>query len=211
MRKWIPATLIAAAWLASIALYDRLPDRIPTHWGFDGQIDGWSGKRFGAFGFPALMLGIWALLHWLPAIDPRRANYDKFRGTYDIVVAAILALMLVVHSVVLLAALGRPVNVAVIIPLAVGLLLVIIGNLLPRARPNWFFGIRTPWTLSSDRVWADTHRLGGRMMVLAGVLIAVSAFFGSPWSAILVPVAAAGAALVPVVYSYLRWRSDRRG
>jgi uncharacterized membrane protein len=211
MRKWIPAGLIVAAWLVSFALFDRLPERIPTHWGLDGQVDGWSGRTFGAFGMPAIMIAVWALCYWLPAIDPRRANYEKFRGTYDVVIASVLALMLVVHATVLAASIGMAVRVGMIVPIAVGVLLIIIGNLLPRARPNWFFGIRTPWTLSSDRVWAQTHRLGGRVMVIAGILVALSAFTGSRWPAILVPIAAAGAALVPIIYSYILWRDERRG
>jgi len=211
MRKWIPAGLIAAAWVISLAVFERLPERVPTHWGISGQVDGWSSRTFGAFALPALMLMIWGLCYWLPAIDPRRGNYAKFRGTYDIVVAAILGFMLIVHVAILAVSLGVNVPIPVVISLAVGMMLVLVGNLLPRARPNWFFGIRTPWTLSSDRVWDRTHRLGGRMMVVAGLIIAVSGFAPPPWPGILIGVAAAGAAVVPIVYSYIIWREDKRG
>jgi len=211
MRKWIPAGLIAAAWVMSLAVFERLPDRIPTHWGMSGQVDGWSSRTFGAFGLPALMLMIWGLCYWLPAIDPRRDNYAKFRGTYDMVVAVILGCMLIVHATILAVSLGRNVPSPVVISLTVGAMLVLVGNLLPRARPNWFFGIRTPWTLSSDRVWDRTHRLGGRMMVVAGLIIAISGFAPPPWPGILIAVAAVGGAVVPIVYSYVVWREDRRG
>jgi uncharacterized membrane protein len=157
------------------------------------------------------MLLIWGFCYWLPAIDPRRANYTKFRGAYDLVVAAILGLMLIVHSAVLAVGLGVNVPLPVVISLAVGTMLMIVGNVLPRARPNWFFGIRTPWTLSSDRVWERTHRLGGRAMVVAGLIIAISGFTPPPWPGILIAVAAVGAAVIPIVYSYVVWREDRRG
>ena len=209
MRKWIPMALIAAAWAMSAAAFDSLPDRMPTHWDIRGEVDGWSGRTFGAFGFPGLMLVVWGFCYWLPSIDPRRENYAKFRDTYDIVVAAIIGLMLIIHAAIIAASLGRDVPIAVIIPLVVGALLVLIGNLLPRARPNWFFGIRTPWTLSNDRVWERTHRIGGRAMVIAGLLIAASAFTDPLVTAILIPVAAVAGAMVPVVYSYVIWRGER--
>ena len=209
MRKWIPLALIVAAWAISLAVFERLPDRIPTHWNMQGEVDGWSGRAIGAFGLPAMMIAIWGLCYWLPAIDPRRESYAKFRATYDLVVAAIIALMLLVHAAVLGTSLGHDIPVAMIIPMLVGGLLVLIGNLLPRARPNWFFGIRTPWTLSNDRVWERTHRIGGRVMVLAGLLVAATAFAAPPWPGILIPVAAVGAAIVPIVYSYVVWRGER--
>ena len=209
MRKWIPFVLIVVAWAISLAAFDQLPDRIPTHWNLRGEVDGWSGRTFGAFGFPVLMIGIWGLCYWLPSIDPRRESYAKFRSTYDIVVAAIIALMLFVHATVIGTSLGYDLPVSMIIPLLVGGLLVLIGNLLPRARPNWFFGIRTPWTLSNDRVWERTHRMGGRVMVLAGLLIAVTAFTPALWMGIVIPVAAVGAAVIPIVYSYVVWRGER--
>ena len=210
MRKWIPGSLIAAAWAISFAAYHRLPTRIPTHWGVSGQANGWSGRSIGAFGIPVLMLLIWGLCYWLPMIDPRRDNYAKFRGAYDVVVAAVLAVMLVLHAAIIGVSLGRNVPIPAVTSLAVGMLLVVVGNFLPRARPNWFFGIRTPWTLSSDRVWDRTHRLGGRVMVVAGLLIAVSGFVASPWPAVLIPVAAISATVIPIVYSYVAWRDDRR-
>ena len=211
MRKWIPASLIAAAWAISLAAFERLPDRIPTHWGMTGEVDGWSGRTVGAFGFPTLMLVMWGILYWLPSIDPRRDNYAKFRGSYDAVVAAVLGLMLIVHGAVIAVSLGWDVPIPVVISLSVGALLIVVGNLLPRARPNWFFGIRTPWTLSSDRVWDRTHRVGGRVMVVAGLIVAVSGLAPAPWPVILVTVAAIGGAVVPIVYSYVAWREDRRG
>lgn len=210
MRKWIPLALIAAAWAISLAAFGGLPDRLPTHWNLRGEVDGWSGRGFGAFGFPALMFGVWGLCYWLPTIDPRRESYAKFRDTYDMVIAAIIALMLFVHAAVIATSLGYDVPISRIIPLLVGGLLVLIGNLLPRARPNWFFGIRTPWTLSNDRVWERTHRLGGRLMVFAGLVVAANAFVAPPWPAILIPIAAVGGAIVPIVYSYIAWRAERR-
>jgi uncharacterized membrane protein len=209
MRKWIPGVLVLGAYLFSVAVYSQLPERVPTHWGTDGP-DGWSSRAVGAFLLPTIALVTWLLLRWLPSIDPRRENYDKFRGTYDAVMLGIVALLVATHVVALGAALGWPIRVERLVPIGVGLLLVVIGNLLPRARPNWFFGIRTPWTLSSERVWERTHRVSGYLMIGFGLVVALTALISSSWmGAIIVP-----ASIVLVLgtygYSYFAWRSEQR-
>lgn len=110
---------------------------------------------------PALLLVIWGVLRFAPKIDPRRDNYDKFAAAYDITVAAVLALIFAIHLMMLALGLGYHLPVARIAPALIGALFVIIGNVMPLARSNFVFGIRTPWTLSNDRVWARTHRLAG--------------------------------------------------
>jgi uncharacterized membrane protein len=211
MTKWLHGGIVTAAWVFSLAAYSRLPDRVPTHWGLDGQVDGWSGRTIAAFMLPTAMIGIWALLYFLPIIDPRRENYVKFRGTYDTIVAAVLAVMLVIHGVALSNGLGYDVPVGRVVPFAVGGLLVLIGNLLPRARPNWFVGIRTPWTLSNDRVWERTHRVGGLAIVIAGIAMIGAGVFPGAWSvglAIAIAVATSG---FTIIYSYIAWRQETRG
>ncbi len=208
MRKWIPLLIVVAAFVASAIVYPRLPATIPTHWNIDGQPDGWSSRAFGALIFPVLMLGMWGLLRVLPAIDPRGANYAKFGGAYEAIVDALMIFLFGMHVVVLRAALGDPVQVGRVVPFGIGVLLIVIGNLLPRCRPNWFIGIRTPWTLSSDRVWEKTHRLGGRLFVAAGLLIAMVALFWAQWIHIVQLTAIVLAAGSAVTYSYLQWRRE---
>jgi uncharacterized membrane protein len=209
MRKWIPLLIIAAAVVASAIVYPRLPETIPTHWNIDGQPDGWSSRAFGAWITPVLLVGVWALFRVLPAIDPRGANYAKFGGAFEAIIDSLMLFLLGLHIVLLRAALGHPVQMERIVPFGVGVLLIVIGNLLPRARPNWFVGIRTPWTLSSDRVWEKTHRLGGRLFVAGGFLIAIAALF---WveraQVVLIAVIVANTATV-LIYSYLEWKREQ--
>jgi uncharacterized membrane protein len=87
-------------------------------------------------------------------------------------------------------------------------MLVVIGNVLPRARPNWLFGIRTPWTLSSDRVWERTHRLGGVTFVIAGALLAVSVLLAPKFALPIIIGASVAASMIPVVFSYFAWRQE---
>jgi uncharacterized membrane protein len=209
MRKYLPVIPIAVAFVFSAAVYGKLPERVPVHWDWTGQPDRWGSRLEGAFLMPAMTLGLWLLLRFLPKIDPRRANYARFGDTYDFVVAAIVTFMAGLHVVVLGAALGWPIAVDRVVPGAVGVLLVIIGNLLPRARSNWWFGIRTPWTLSSDRVWQKTHRVGGYLMILAGAGLILHAIVARRWTIWLSGSLVALSVFGTMVYSYLKWRDER--
>ena len=209
MRKTLAGLLVAGAYAFSAIVWDRLPQRMATHWNMAGEIDGWSSRAFGAFGLPTVALGTLLLLTFLPRIDPRRENYAKFAGTYELVVTLIVAFLVMVHVLVVGTALGWPVNVARTIPPAVGVLLLTLGNVLPRARQNWWFGVRTPWTLSDERVWARTHRVGGRLLVAAGLVTLATVVLPTAWAAPVLTVAVMGAALGSVVYSYFAWRQER--
>src|SRR5687768_1818423 len=209
MRKWVPLLIITAALVASAIVYPDLPERVPTHWNFKGEVDGWSTRAWGAWMMPVMIAFIWALMRLLPSIDPRGRNYIKFGGTFEGIMLSVMLFLLALHGIMLAVALGYPVAMDRAVPAGVGILLIVIGNLLPRARPNWFVGIRTPWTLSSDRVWEKSHRVGGRIFVLGGILIAVSPFFGAEWNH-WVPIAVVGVcSLAVVVYSYVAWRKEK--
>ena len=121
--------------------------------------------------------------------------------------AVVLTVLALIHVAVIGAALGAPVSIHRLVPIALGVMLIAIGNQLPRARPNWWFGIRTPWTLSNDRVWERTHRVGGYLMTAAGAAIMVGAFVTS-LAGPLVIVCIAGSALGSVIYSYVAWRQE---
>ena len=208
MRKWLPLWLVAADLVFTAAVYPRLPARVPIHWNIHGQIDGYSGRFFGALMLPVLALLTWLLLRWLPSIDPRRENYAKFAGSYDAVVLAIVALVVALHVVILGVGLGWPIAMDRVLPLAMGALFLVIGNVLPRTRPNWWFGIRTPWTLSNDRVWERTHRMGGYLLVAAGLLCVIGAFLPTPPGIVFVVVNVLSAAFGSALYSYLVWKQE---
>ena len=210
MRKVIPGIIVALTLIFTAIVYPSLPERIATHWGFNGEADGWSSRELGSWLMPLIMFAVWVLLRFLPRIDPLRENYQRFASTYSTIITIILAFMGILHVAVLGIALGWPVSMTRVIPLLIGGLLVVIGNLLPRARRNWFFGIRTPWTLSSERVWERTHRLGGWLFV-AGGLILVAAAFGPP--SVLFPVLMAVVIIasgVPLVYSLLLFLREKK-
>jgi uncharacterized membrane protein len=183
---------------------------VATHWGIDGQPNGWSSRLSAALLMPVLALVLWGVLRALPAIDPRRANYAKFQGTYDLVVNAILTFLVALHAWVLGTALGWPMpSMQRLMPVSMGALFLVLGNFLPRARPNWWFGIRTPWTLSSDTVWARTHRIGGYLMSVAGLACVLAVFLPPAWSLGVIVVAVSVSSLGSVVYSYFAWKQEQ--
>lgn len=207
---WYPVVAIAATLIASMLAYPHLPPRIAIHWGLHGEPNGWAGRTVGAFLLPDLALALWVFMRWLPRTDPRRANYEAFRGAYTAVVNGAVTLLLVLHLASLAIALGWPLPMTIVVQVMVGSLLVLTGSVLPKARPNWYFGIRTPWTLSSDRVWERTHRLGGPCFVTGGlVMIAAAALPPLPGLA-LGASAVFIASVVPIVCSYLWWSREGR-
>lgn len=211
MRKWYPVALVVLAGILSLLVYGHLPARIPMHWDLQGRVTRFGSRAEGAFLTPLIMLGVTLLIPLLPRIDPRRRNYEKFMPTYYLILDAVVTLLFVIHVGVLATALGFHLDMARLVPAGVGVMLVVFGNVLPRVRPNWMVGIRTPWTLSSDRVWVRTHRVGGYLMIAAGLLLVAATVLplGARASTVTLAVVLL-AALAPVVYSYFAWRQENR-
>jgi uncharacterized membrane protein len=212
LRKWYPILLAAVGVLMSLAVYARLPESIAVHWDLDGNPNGWMPRPIGAFFAPAFLLVLWGLLRLAPHIDPRAENYRRFGRAYETMVAAALLLVLATHVIMLAIALGHQVPVGKVVPALVGALFVVTGNVMPRLRANWWMGIRTPWTLSSDRVWTRTHRLAGYSMTAGGLVMIVSsltlpAALGAP----IVVGTAVASVLAPALYSYLTWKREQKG
>ena len=212
LKKWYPVLLAAVGAIMSLAVYARLPEIIAVHWDLNGNPNGWMSRPMGAFFLPAFLLVLGGILRFVPRIDPRAENYRRFGDAYETIVLSVLLLLLAIHGITLAIALGHPVPVGRFVPALVGALFIVIGNVMPRTRSNWWFGIRTPWTLSSDRVWTRTHRLAGYLMIAAGVVMIVGALLLPPaLGAPLMLGAVAAAVVAPAVYSYLTWRRETKG
>lgn len=208
MRRYLPLLLASLGALASAAVYSRLPGSIAVHWDLHGNANGWMPRPVAAFFLPVFLLALGQVMRVLPRIDPRAAERRSLPGAYEAIISAVLLLVLACHGVVLAVALGYRVPIARVVPALVGALFVVMGNAMPRLQPNWWYGIRTPWTLSDDRVWARTHRLAGLSMRAAGVVTIAAALLLPASLGLPVLIAAIVAAVIgPVVYSsYLAWR-----
>ena len=187
--------------LAGVVLWDTLPEQIPTHWNAAGEVDGWSSKPFAIFGLPLLMLAI----HWLcvlgTAADPKKANHSNKLIHLVLWIIPIISVVLFVLSYV--AALGTEVRMEMVMPLLVGFVLTVVGNYLPKCKQSYTIGIKIPWTLHSEENWNRTHRFAGRLWLVCGLGIMLTAFVGGFW--LFLPIALL-MVLAPTVYSYLLHR-----
>jgi uncharacterized membrane protein len=208
-RRWIGPVVIALMVAFALAVYGRLPEQIPTHFDLSGEPDDWTDRFPGAFVMPAMAVGVYLLLFALRRIDPRRAHYDRFEGTYWVILNVIAITMAAFQILTLGLALGWPIDMGRAITVTVGLLFVGLGNYLPRIRSNWWIGIRTPWTLENETVWRETHRVAGWTFVAAGLTLIAAGLFvpagAREWTS---GVALAIGVAVPFVYSYLAFRRE---
>lgn len=203
----ISLVLIAIAVLAGVLLWNRLPDPMPSHWNAAGEIDGYMSKFWGIFLMPIMTVALLGLFLVIPHIDPLKANIAKFIGIFNVFIVVFVAYMLYVYALTLFAALSIPFNMTAMLIPVVGLLFIGVGYMMGSAKRNFFIGIRTPWTLSSETVWDETHKLGSKLFMLAGAVTIVSAFLGENGIWLLIT-AILIAAFVPIVYSYILWRRE---
>ena len=215
MRLRSEQVLSLCLWLGVVAFCvwarQRLPDApVATHFGLNGQADGYMPRDVAlAFG-PGLMLVFGFLLWALPALSSKEASLKRSQSVFDAAQLAIIAFLAVVHIVVVLKALGVPLDIVSILSLGTGFLFLIIGNFLPKTRFNYVMGIRTPWTLSDERVWDKTHRLAGPLFMLAGLMIILAAcLLPRSWQINVVLTSTLGAALIACIYAYMAARRLR--
>lgn len=209
-KKELPILLIVIApIIALLALWSQLPESLPIHWNFQGEVDGY-GKKWAT---PLINIGIYLALLFIPFIDPRMRNYQIFSDTYFKIRILFAVFMSVILGISMAIGLGYEssinqfVDFAKLLPILICTLFVLLGNYMGNIRPNWFLGIRTPWTLDSETVWKKTHRLAGKLWFWGGILGIVLMF--------LLPVMIAKSlvfggiillSIVPVIYSFVIYR-----
>lgn len=209
--RWFGLVVAAVAIAVSVWAYPKLPPTVVTHWNLSGTPDGYSSRFWALAIIPVVMVVMTIIFNVLPKIDPRHENYAKFLSSYWLIANAVIVFLLVAHGLVIAAGMGFAVKIDRLMPLGIGLMFVFLGNYITRVEPNWFIGIRTPWTLSSDTVWRRTHRTGGLLMVLGGLVLAISAFMPRPVFLVLFVVTALLVGVIPIVQSYILWKREQHG
>lgn len=172
----LPIIIVLLTVASSFYFYTNFPERVPIHWNAAGEVDGYGSRTTGAFLFPAIIFGLYLMFLGLPYIDPRKARYDQFRRVYHVFKSLIIGFMALMYFIASFNVLGHDISVNTWIPLLVGVLFVFLGNYMSKIKPNWFMGIRTPWTLSSEEVWNKTHRVGGKIFMAGGVVLMLMNF-----------------------------------
>jgi len=204
------AILVAAGFAATILAWPQLPERIPLHWNVHGEVDGWGPRGLMTVLGPGAMLAELAIFALLPVLSPKRFALESFTPTYLRIMLAAILLAGYITAVLLFAGLTGHVDVSAALLGGVSVLLVFIGNLMGKVRRNFFIGIRTPWTLASERVWYATHRLAGKTIVATGIASFAAALWGGlagtlAWIALVL-----AGVLVPVAYSFVHYKALER-
>jgi uncharacterized membrane protein len=197
--------VVAVSLIVTALAWDRLPETIDSHWNAAGEADGSSSKLWVLLISPAVLAGMTGLALFLPKIDPLRANIALFRNYFDGFILVLLLFFLTVHVFIVLWNLGIRIPAYVIFPAGLGVILYAVGVLCGEAKRNWFIGIRTPWTLSSDAVWETTHRRARTLFRIAGVIVLASALLGR-YAIYVVLAVILALVFYLVIYSYMEFK-----
>jgi uncharacterized membrane protein len=203
---WLIIVLVLISVLAGAIAYSSLPEIVPSHWDFRGEVDGYSSRVWAAFGLPLINAAMVLLFHFLPRIDPRKQNYQRFGRAYRLLKILIIGFMTALHAVVLLTGLGMVLNVSLIVQLGVSLLFIALGIIMAQIEPNYFVGIRTPWTIADEDVWRLTHRASAKVWISAGFVSLIASFIPVQAASYVMLAAILSATIFSVVYSYIVYR-----
>jgi len=200
-----PLILIIASFLIAICFYPIFPDQIATHWSFNNQVNGYSSKAFGLFFMPILSVFLFLLFINLPKIGPYKKNFDQFKNYFQNFINLTFAFLFYVYLITIIWNLGFNFNLIQVLSPGFAVLFYYAGVLTSHAKQNWFVGIRTPWTMSNKLVWDKTHRLGGKLFKLTGIISLFSLIFPNlALFFILIPIIFT--TVFVFVYSYLEYR-----
>ena len=202
--------LALAAFLAGVYFFRDLHDPMVSHWNAVGAPDGYMGKLLGVSLMPGVIVLSSLALLVITRIDPLKSNIEYFRGTYNVFVVLVAIVLAVIQAAVLAVNLGASFNIGVVIMPAVGALLFAIGVMLPSTKRNFFIGIRTPWTVSDDVVWERTHRLGGFIFKILG-LVAIFSIIAPSYAVYLFLAPLCVAVVGLIIYSYVVYRELHAG
>lgn len=196
------------AFAAGVYLYPVMPDLMVSHWGGDGAADGYLPRFWALFLIPAMTLAVYLFMLILPMIDPLRANYSRFIKYYDWFLAAFTVFMIYIYALTIAWNRGLVFNMSLAIVPAMAALFYFVGMILENSRQNWFIGIRTPWTLSSEIVWDKTNKLGAKLFKIAAIAALFSMLLGSgAFGAVILLLV--GATLFLTLYSYMEFRKEK--
>ncbi len=200
---------VLLAFLVTGFFYSRMPEQMVSGWDYLGRPNRYLPRFWGLFLMPLINLLMVGLFSLIPQIDPLKENVKKFQAYFDVFIISILLFLFYLQGLVLAWNLGYRFNMVYLMILPFVILFWIIGVLLEKSRRNWFIGVRTPWTISSDLVWRKTNRLGGKLFK-ASSLITLIGFLLPDFAFLLVVIPSFLATVFAVVYSYFVYRVEKK-
>ncbi|MEK6864182.1 MAG: DUF1648 domain-containing protein, partial [Nanoarchaeota archaeon] len=205
-RQWLVLAIILSSFAIGLYFYPWMPERIASHWNAAGEVNGYMPKLWGLFLMPFISVAMFLLFLVIPKMEPMKENLAKFRTYFDTFTLVLFLFLFYIYLLTILWNIGARFNMSQMLVPAFGFLIYYCGILMQNAKRNWFIGIRTPWTLSSEAVWNKTHQLGGRLFKIAAVIAFIGIFV--PRYALfffLVPVL--GFSIFLFVYSYVKYKA----
>lgn len=205
--KKITLCIIIFSFITSLLLYSKMPNQMAGHWNLQGQADDYFSKFWGLFLMPIVSIAIFLLFIILPKIDPLKNNITKFKESYNFFILMLTSFLFYLYLLTLLWNLGKEFNMSRAIAPAFGFLFIYLGYFMQNIKPNWFIGFRTPWTLSSEKIWYKTHQRGGMLFKFCGIIALLAVIFPqyAGWL-IMAPVITASAYII--IYSYLEYKKQ---
>ena len=209
MRKSsiIVLLIILTSFIIGIYFYPQIPDKMASHWNFRNEVDNYMPKFWGLFLIPLVSLGLFLLFILIPKIDPLKANIEKFRKYFDTLIVLLILFLFYLYLLTIFWNIGLKFSMAKFLLPAYGILFYYCGVLIENAKRNWFIGIRTPWTLSSEKIWRKTHKIGGKLFKVAGVIAFLGILFPS-YAVFLVLVPAILIIVYVIIYSYFEYQKE---
>lgn len=209
-NNFILMILIFAFFAIGIYSYMNIDsEKIASHWNSRGEVDDYMGKFWGIFFLPVFSVGLMFLFFIIPKIDPLKKNIDKFRKYYDSFVVVFMTYMLYVYVLTILANFGFKFNMGSAVLAGMGALFIYLGFILKNLKQNWFIGIRTPWTLSNEKVWKKTHNLGSKLFILLGIFFLFTLFLPKENMIFLILIPTIFVSIALIFYSWFVWSKEK--
>ena len=206
-KRIIIIGIIILSFFVSAYFYPQMPDRVASHWNTQGEVDGYMSKGWGLFFMPLMLVGLFLLFLLIPKIDPLKENINKFRKYFDGFIILLMLFLFYIYLLTILWNIGFRFDMGQLMIPALGVLFYYCGILIENAKRNWFIGIRTPWTMSSETVWDKTHKIGGRLFKVAGVIAFFGIFFPK-LSILFVMTPVLLVTLYTLIYSYFEYQKE---
>lgn len=210
ISELFPVLILILAYVLAFYFYAHFPAIVISHWNIQGEPNGTLPRFWGAFGIPGILTIIYIAFFLLPLIDPRKDNYASFGRAYFLIRGAVLTALFLIYIAASLYNLGIFVPIKTIVPIIIGAMMIILGSTLSKIQNNWFIGIRTPWTLSSQTVWKKTHRIGGILFVVFGILLCILSLLPAYLSFSLFILGLILVICIPVLYSYILYKEEEK-
>jgi len=201
----ISLLIIMISFIIGISFYSLLPDKVASHWNAKGEVDGYMSKFGGLFLMPVISLVLLLLFIIIPKIDPLKHNIEKFRKYFNGFIVLMMLFLFYLYILTILWNIGVRFNFVHLLVPIFSIFFYYCGILIQKAQRNWFIGIRTPWTLSNEQVWNKTHKIGGKLFKIAGIISLIGILLPE-YALFFVICPVIIASLFPVIYSYFAYQ-----